>query len=396
MDDDAEQQFRPRASVSPLVVDLLVDNSNSRDMRAMRGMRERRKASKYERGLWELREGLCSRISELEALLRTETEPEKGHAPAEVQALAVQAFRELEEAREALHHDHPRRLPAAHLAVAQAHFDVAHSLMLRLSPLGKVSAMMPGSVAYVREHLPVSDERRVQVEQIALSIRAGGVFDDAQREVLVDAMGVARQAHLRENLRVRSFAQIVYGLTAVLTIIVILVGIFGAVSPKTVPLCFQPPGIGIVCPTASEASEQSQQPRLDVDELYAMVASPWDYAVVEFIGLVAAAVAAAASLRRIRGTSTPYNVPVALALLKLPTGALTAVLGLLLMRGEFVPGLQSLDSSAQIIAWAVIFGYAQQLFTRFVDNQAQTVLNSVGGPNATPSKQARDPQVPAA
>ncbi|MET8677990.1 hypothetical protein ABZW18_10460 [Streptomyces sp. NPDC004647] len=364
-------------------------------MADVRGFWERRRASKYERGLWELREGLCSRISELEALLRTKTEQEQVQAPSEVQALAVQAFKELDEARKALHHDHPRRLPAAHLAVAQAHFDVAHSLMLRLSPLDKVSAMMTGLVAYVREHLPVSDERRVQVEQIALSIRAGGVLDDAQREVLVDAMAVARQAHLRESLRVRSFARIVYGVSMVLTVIVLLVGVFGAVSPKTVPLCFQPEGIGVVCPTASEMSDRSQVSRLDVDDLYAMVASRWDYPVVEFIGLVAAAVAAAASLRRIRGTSTPYNVPVALALLKLPTGALTAVLGLLLMRGEFVPGLQSLDSSAQIIAWAVIFGYAQQLFTRFVDNQAQAVLNSVGGPNAVQSKPARDPQVPA-
>jgi hypothetical protein len=73
-------------------------------------------------------------------------------------------------------------------------------------------------------------------------------------------------------------------------------------------------------------------------------------------------------------------VPVALALLKLPTGALTAVLGLLLMSGEFVPGLTSLDSSAQIIAWAIVLGYAQQIFTRFVDNQGQAVLNAVGGP----------------
>ena len=67
----------------------------------------------------------------------------------------------------------------------------------------------------------------------------------------------------------------------------------------------------------------------------------------------------------------------AVALLKLPSGALTAILGLLLMRGEFVPGLSALDSSAQIIAWAVIFGYSQQLFTRFVDDRAKTVLDNV-------------------
>jgi hypothetical protein len=49
------------------------------------------------------------------------------------------------------------------------------------------------------------------------------------------------------------------------------------------------------------------------------------------------------------------------------------------MRGGFVPGLSALDSSAQIISWAVVFGYAQQLVTRFVDEQAHAVLEDVGG-----------------
>ena len=74
----------------------------------------------------------------------------------------------------------------------------------------------------------------------------------------------------------------------------------------------------------------------------------------------------------------------ALALLKLPTGALTAVLGLLLMRGQFVPGLSALDSSAQVLAWGIVFGYAQQLFTGLVDTQAQAVLDDVAGKSTTP------------
>ena len=87
---------------------------------------------------------------------------------------------------------------------------------------------------------------------------------------------------------------------------------------------------------------------------------------------------AAAALRRIRGTSTPYGVPFAVAVLKLPSGALTATLGLLLMRADFLPGLSALDSPAQILGWAIIFGYAQQPFTRLVDQRAQTVLDGAG------------------
>jgi hypothetical protein len=100
-------------------------------------------------------------------------------------------------------------------------------------------------------------------------------------------------------------------------------------------------------------------------------------------------VATAAAVRGLKGSSERYGLPVALAALKLPTGAITAFLGLLLMRGQFVPGLTALDTSAQILAWALVFGYAQQLFTRFVDQQGQTVLENVRGadrpqPSPTP------------
>lgn len=95
---------------------------------------------------------------------------------------------------------------------------------------------------------------------------------------------------------------------------------------------------------------------------------------------------------RMRGAATAYNVPIALALLKLPTGALTAVLGLLLMRGQFVPGLTSLDTPGQIVAWAVIFGAAQQLFTRFVDQRGTAVMQAVPGPeNPSTDPPARGP-----
>ena len=67
---------------------------------------------------------------------------------------------------------------------------------------------------------------------------------------------------------------------------------------------------------------------------------------------------------------------------KLPAGAITAVVGIILMRGGFVPGLTALDNSAQIVAWAVVFGYAQQLVTGLIDERAHGVLDDVGGRGA--------------
>ena len=80
---------------------------------------------------------------------------------------------------------------------------------------------------------------------------------------------------------------------------------------------------------------------------------------------------------RLQGTSTPYDVPVALSLLKLPSGALSALVGLLFIRGEFIPGLSQLDSQPQILAYAFLFGIAQQLVTGMVDRQAQDIMAKV-------------------
>jgi hypothetical protein len=178
--------------------------------------------------------------------------------------------------------------------------------------------------------------------------------------------------------------------TAILmAVLAIGVAITGYVRPTLIPVCFAPEEAGkatVVCPTAQSepfvpagGAPQSGVRMRDIDAVVEDTANPPDLIVVELVGLTAAAIAAAAAIRRLKGSSERYGLPVALAALKLPTGALTAVLGLLLMRGQFVPGLSALDTSAQILAWALVFGYAQQLFTRLVDQQGQTVLDNVRG-----------------
>ena len=87
--------------------------------------------------------------------------------------------------------------------------------------------------------------------------------------------------------------------------------------------------------------------------------------------------AGAVSINKLKGTATPYDVPTALALLKAPFGAMTAVGAVIFIRGGFVPGLSDLDSQVQILAYAFVFGYAQQLLTGLIDKQAQTVLDAV-------------------
>ena len=156
-----------------------------------------------------------------------------------------------------------------------------------------------------------------------------------ERGKIVTTVRAASSAKLREQVRVWSFRNVLVLTIVSMMLLATVVALVGLRSRTLIPLCFAPqqePGrMIVVCPTnQSDPSER-------------------------------------------------YGIPLALAWLKLPTGAITAFLGLLLMRGQFVPGLSALDSSAQILAWALVFGYAQQLFTRLVDQQGQTVLETVRG-----------------
>jgi hypothetical protein len=271
---------------------------------------------------------------------------------------------------------------------------------------------MPSLLRHVQRHLRPGDPGRQEFERIARRLNAGGT-DGApttngvsgqpadfgvDRNKIVTTVRAASSEALRENLRLRSFRNIVVTTTVLLALLAIGVALIGVFAQNLIPLCFAPEEakeVTVVCPTNQslpfpppQAGDDDAGAR-DIDEVVAKTTTPWDLIVVELVGLTAAAIASAAAISHVKGSSERYGIPVALAALKLPTGALTAVLGLLLMRGQFVPGLSALDTPAQILAWGLVFGYAQQIFTRLVDQQGQSVLNSVRSAD-NPTKAPRD------
>ncbi|MEV0714205.1 hypothetical protein [Asanoa sp. NPDC050611] len=287
---------------------------------------------------------------------------------------------------------------------ARTNLDAAEALLLDIAPPWYLLGIMPSVLGHAQRHLIPTDPRRRALERVAQAL---GIANSQQRVppeerlaiaarergTIASVMRAASSAAHRELVRLRSFRNVVVATTIVLATLVVVVAVAGFVRPAMVPLCFAPEDGGqaiVVCPTRQSAPfpaaarSPSASVAQNIDAATAGTVRPYDALLVLVIGLIAAAVAAAAAVRGIRGSSERYGVPVALALLKLPTGALTAFLGLLLMRGQFVPGLSALDTSAQILAWALVFGYAQQLFTRLVDQQGHAVLDSVRGANSTP------------
>ena len=224
--------------------------------------------------------------------------------------------------------------------------------LLRLIPDEELAGRGPDVLAHVCQHLSKTDPRRTVLQE-----RLTGATKELRpvdRHLAVRALRAAHSSSESEYSRARSFRNMLLLDSLFLALVAGDLALAGARRPYALNLCFTPEG-DRVCPIGIEPSAA-------------------DVAVLELVGLVAAMVVAGPSVRKIQGTSTPYGVPLAITLLKLPVGALTAVIGILLIRGNFIPGLSDLDSSGQIIAWAALFGAAQETMTRLVDDKAQSVL----------------------
>ena len=158
-----------------------------------------------------------------------------------------------------------------------------------------------------------------------------------------------------------------------LSVIVAVLVFIGHRAPDAIPICFRPQGasqpddVVQACPTSetrlveTEGSRDSSIIGTDND---ADGAKDDDVLVVVLLGIVGGALSGALAAKSFRPPpNTPYNLPLYSFLFKLPVGALTALGGLILLTGEIVPGLSALDSQGQVLAYALLFGFAQHVFT---------------------------------
>ncbi len=150
--------------------------------------------------------------------------------------------------------------------------------------------------------------------------------------------------------RIRSFRNALIGTALFLILALALIAAFSS-SSDWLPLCSHP--------TLSEAT--CQEPEV------------WQILLVGGLGGLLAAVAA---LRRLQGFRGPYSLPLVQAALKIPTGALTGLLGALFVQNA-VFDLFAPQPGSEILAYVALFGYAQEAFTRAVDTRAAEILAPV-------------------
>ena len=254
----------------------------------------------------------------------------------------------------------------------EAAYQNLHSAEILMAPLYddvQVAAEIPEAIARVEVGLDRDDPRRIA----ALRLRDAKPADPGTREGFVKAVQVGFEAADAEHARLRSFRNAVVGSAAVLAVILVAFIAYVWEHPAVLPLCFvTEPGNTRVC-AAGGSSPQG-----------------YDLLTVAALGMLGGLLSAIVSIRNMQGTSLAYDVPTALAALKLPVGALSAMGGLLLIKANFVPGLSQLDSQEQILAYAFIFGVAQQLLVGAVDKHAQQLLGAAPSKAASSARPERE------
>ena len=242
----------------------------------------------------------------------------------------------------------------------------AKIFLIDVLPDGEFEALLPDITTKLGMVLDRNDPRRIEGERLM-----SGTTGLARRAAAKQAMETAYDASDEEYTRLRDFRNIIVLAAGAITVLTVLLIYFIAREPQAIPLCFEPTVTVADAPTAGQLaagvcpSGGRQHP------------SGGDVLIIAALGALGGVLGGLIAIRRLRGTSTPYSISTALAVLKVPSGALTSIIGMLLLAGGFVPGLTNLDSQRQILAYALLFGIAQHLVTRMADNRAQQILDNL-------------------
>jgi len=193
----------------------------------------------------------------------------------------------------------------------------------------------------------------------------------ADQQVASQVMNAAYRAEDLQQLQVRHFRGVLYGASAALLVVVAVLWIVGAIHPAYFPLCWPKSGSNHpICPTGGHAPSAADVP------------------LALGIGALGAALSVAVNLVGLQPAGVRFSLTVAQGLNKIVLGAITALLGIIVLRTvTSAPGF--LATQPGLLTTAVVFGYSQQVFTRLIDRQADQLTNA-----ASPAAPAA--QLPAA
>jgi hypothetical protein len=253
-------------------------------------------------------------------------------------------------------------LTGAEVDVAWKKVHAAEALIVLMEGDEAVLARIPTLSEAVRDRLPAGDARAAPYLKTLsdLSAKSASRQVDVTHADDVTTGDRERIRAIKETLneitdeahaRLRSFRNVALGVTVALTVVAVVLG-------------FDPPGDEWL-PVCAPADSSGAMPAC---------ATVWQ---IEAVGALGGLLAVVTALVAFQGFSGPYALPAVMAVLKVPAGALTGLLGAIWMQSE-VFGFKA-QAGGKILAFVALFGFAQQAITAFADRQAGQLLGQAQG-----------------
>lgn len=233
--------------------------------------------------------------------------------------------------------------------------------LLSLESEENAKTTLPWLLTWVRAAMNRSPDKSHHEESLRKQIKGSELNRTQARQALRDVI-VANNARYA-NLR--AFRNNLVVVTALLLALVVALSIWHAVNPSVLSFCATG-GDETTC------LNESADPR------------PADVALVALVGALGGMLAIAFGLARTKSPPSRYDPKAWLGLLKPVAGAATAIVAVTLIQANILLGPDGGHSEMLLLSYAAIFGFSQQLLTRFVDKRAESLIDvdDDSGPSA--------------
>lgn len=224
-----------------------------------------------------------------------------------------------------------------------------------------VKARLPEIEAAVEANLPAGDAR---IDRYVAALTKGPLTR-AQLRIIKQAADAASDA---SHDNVRNYRNWLLIAGSVLTVVLFALAVIHNLNPDFLKIC-QAPQVSTPAGTAAAKSISSQ--------CSAQGANVFE---MELAGVLGGIVAAVWALTRMTSFTGVLALPLWQALLRIPTGAATALLGVLVLQSGLLSALVP-QTEDKLVAYAAVFGYAPAYLLRMLDQKVNDVAESAATKN---------------
>lgn len=247
-------------------------------------------------------------------------------------------------------------------------WESVHEAELRLLQLERDADLrthLPRLRAWIQRAMDKGDRRTRYEKGLRAEARRAGAIEN--RTAIYQAFEDVVVENNERYASLRAFRNNLIVVTGVLAALVVLLSLVHLADPGFLTLCSG--GTEVNCLDGGSSGRG-------------------DVLLVALVGALGGMLAIAFGLAETKANPSRFDPKVWLALLKPVAGAATALVAVLLIQADILLGSSDSRSESLLLSYAAIFGFSQQLLTRFVDKRAGKLI----GTEAQDGEPPEDPE----